>query len=105
MKYTRLCKLLPHARKRKTPSCAAPVSFTSLPHEALDTDAFYGSIVGTNCENVVGYVPLPVGVVGPLIIDRRPMTVPLATTEAASIVWRAGCRCSTTSVSRKSGAA
>ena len=78
----RLCKLT-HARKCKTPSCAAPVSFTGLPHEALDTDAFYGSIVGTNCENVVGYVPLPVGVVGPLIIDGRPMTVPLATTDSS----------------------
>lgn len=63
----------------------APVSFEGLPVDGMDTDAFYGSIVGANCENVVGYVALPVGVVGPLRIDGHAYHVPLATTEGALI--------------------
>ena len=46
----------------------------------MDTAAFYQSVVGRNCENVVGFVPLPVGVVGPLMLDGEKYTVPLATT-------------------------
>lgn len=45
------------------------VSFDGLPVESMDTQTFYSSVVGTNCENVVGYIPIPVGVVGPLVID------------------------------------
>mgnify|MGYP001319944585 CR=1 FL=1 len=63
----------------------APVSFEGLPLGGMDTDTFYGSIVGQNCENVVGYVPLPVGIVGPLLLDGANYHVPLATTEGALI--------------------
>lgn len=51
--------------------------------QAFDVDAFYKSILNTNCEAVVGYVPLPVGVVGPLMVDSKSYFVPMATTEGA----------------------
>jgi len=81
------------ARLRRTfleASAAAadsPVSFDGLPLDStsMDSGAFYSSVVGANAENVVGFVPLPVGVVGPLLLDGRPLHVPLATTEGALI--------------------
>lgn len=53
-----------------------------LPYEhALD----YASVLGTNCEIVVGYVPLPVGLVGPLTINNEQVYVPMATTEGCLV--------------------
>lgn len=63
----------------------AAVSMAALPAGAFDTDAFYRSILNTNCEAVIGYVPLPVGVVGPLLVDGKPYYVPMATTEGALV--------------------
>jgi len=68
-----------------TAAAGRAVSFEGLPLEQLDTTTFYESVVGRNCENVVGFVPLPVGVVGPLILDGATRMVPLATTEGALI--------------------
>ena len=64
-----------------------PVSFDGLPLRAasMDSASFYNKVVGTNAENVVGFVPLPVGIVGPLQLDGTPYHVPLATTEGALI--------------------
>ena len=66
---------------------ARPISFGDLPASAADFDAdkFYNSVHGTNCENVVGFMTIPVGVVGPLLLDGRRFTVPLATTEGALV--------------------
>eukprot|EP00053_Salpingoeca_punica_P015383 m.141524 g.141524 ORF g.141524 m.141524 type:complete len:557 (-) comp16697_c0_seq1:1472-3142(-) len=65
----------------------------NLPFTAFDTDAFYKSIEGTNCECVIGYVPVPVGVVGPLILDNQPFRIPMATTEGALVAsTNRGCR-------------
>lgn len=52
-----------------------------LPYEHYDFDR----VLGACCENVVGYIPLPVGVAGPLIIDGKPYFLPMATTEGCLV--------------------
>jgi len=50
---------------------------TDLPYRHYD----YSKVFGACCENVIGYVPVPVGIVGPLLIDGQLYHVPMATTE------------------------
>lgn len=45
----------------------------------------YSRVVGACCENVIGCVRLPVGLVGPLILDDQSIYVPLATTEGCLV--------------------
>lgn len=45
----------------------------------------YSRVYGANCEIVVGYVPLPVGLVGPLTINDESVYVPMATTEGCLV--------------------
>mmetsp|Transcript_1520 Transcript_1520/g.3958 ORF Transcript_1520/g.3958 Transcript_1520/m.3958 type:complete len:628 (+) Transcript_1520:436-2319(+) len=45
----------------------------------------YSRVFGANCEIVVGYVPLPVGLVGPLTINDESVYVPMATTEGCLV--------------------
>ncbi|VEU21021.1 DEKNAAC101960 [Brettanomyces naardenensis] len=60
----------------------APVLATErLPWRSYD----YERVFGACCENVIGYMPLPVGVAGPLIIDGVPYHIPMATTEGCLV--------------------
>ena len=53
----------------------------------------YNKVFGANCEIVIGYVPIPVGVVGPITINGEPTYVPMATTEGCLVAsTNRGCK-------------
>jgi NADP-dependent 3-hydroxy-3-methylglutaryl-CoA reductase len=57
------------------------------------TNYDYDKVFGANCEIVVGYVPIPVGIVGPLVINGDPVYVPMATTEGCLVAsTNRGCK-------------
>ncbi|CAN3355525.1 3-hydroxy-3-methylglutaryl-coenzyme A reductase 1 [Diutina catenulata] len=69
-------------RKAMATIAQAPVLDTEqLPWADYDYDRVFGAC----CENVIGYMPLPVGVAGPLVIDDTSYYIPMATTEGCLI--------------------
>lgn len=54
---------------------------SDLPYSGYD----YDRVLGACCENVIGYIPLPIGVAGPLVIDGKPYYIPMATTEGCLV--------------------
>jgi hydroxymethylglutaryl-CoA reductase (NADPH) len=62
---------------------------SKLPYQYFNYDLVHGAC----CENVIGYMPLPLGVAGPLNIDGQNYFIPMATTEGVLVASASrGCK-------------
>lgn len=53
----------------------------------------YSRVMGACCENVVGFMPLPLGIAGPLNIDGTMFPIPMATAEGTLVASTSrGCK-------------
>jgi len=53
----------------------------------------YSRVLGACCENVVGYIPIPLGIAGPLNVDGISYPIPMATAEGTLVASTSrGCK-------------
>ncbi|KAI0804384.1 hydroxymethylglutaryl-coenzyme A reductase [Xylaria sp. FL0064] len=69
------------SRTRVTTERTSLLEHSKLPYQNYNWD----QVLGACCENVIGYMPLPVGVAGPLVIDNKSYFIPMATTEGVLV--------------------
>eukprot|EP01132_Coremiostelium_polycephalum_P001012 gene1012-1282_t len=91
---------------KSIPTVTAPIStldfegsLKNLPLDHYD----YTKVLGACCENIIGYIPIPVGVAGPLLLDGKLVSIPMATTEGCLVAsTHRGCKAITKSGGAKS---
>lgn len=94
---TRLSSLTRAVKIRRTLVSRTPATAENsslLEHSKLPYEDYnYENVHGACCENVVGYMPIPVGVAGPMVIDGQPYYIPMATTEGVLVAsTNRGCK-------------
>lgn len=76
----------------RTPATADLTGFLDrckLPYDNYNWE----QVLGACCENVIGYMPIPVGVAGPMVIDGQSYFIPMATTEGVLVASTSrGCK-------------
>ncbi|KAH2000245.1 hypothetical protein KXV80_003561 [Aspergillus fumigatus] len=77
------------SRTPSTIDVSSSLEYSKAPFENYD----YTLVHGACCENIIGYLPLPVGAAGPLVIDGRNYFIPMATTEGVLVASASrGCK-------------
>lgn len=77
------------SRNRATSDTTGALEYSKTPYK----DYNYTLVHGACCENVIGYLPLPLGVAGPLTIDGQSYFIPMATTEGVLVAGASrGCK-------------
>ena len=77
------------SRNPATSETSSLLEHSKLPYKHYN----YENVHGVCCENVVGYLPLPLGVAGPLVIDGQSFYLPMATTEGVLVAsTNRGCK-------------
>ncbi|KAF2492307.1 hypothetical protein BU16DRAFT_584414 [Lophium mytilinum] len=69
------------SRTNATRETSTLLESSKLPYENYNYDLVHGAC----CENVIGYLPLPVGVAGPMMVDGQNYFIPMATTEGVLV--------------------
>ncbi|KAL4983745.1 hydroxymethylglutaryl-coenzyme A reductase-domain-containing protein [Aspergillus falconensis] len=69
------------SRTSATSNLTHALESSDLPFQDYD----WSRVFGVCCENVVGYMPVPVGFAGPLVVDGQSYFLPMATTEGVLV--------------------
>jgi hydroxymethylglutaryl-CoA reductase (NADPH) len=69
------------SRDKATSDKTGRLESSLIPYKDYD----YDRVLGACCENVIGFMPLPLGLAGPMTIDGEEFYIPMATTEGVLV--------------------